>query len=272
MDRAEILKQLKNTAPKVHCLTNPVTMQDMANVLLTAGGSAIMAQEPKEAAEITGLCNATLLNTGVPDEEKFRACILAGKRANELEHPVILDPVGAGASKFRRENMERLLTEVSVTAIRCNQEEASVLLRIYEKRNGTAEKEESRHNISGGVESAVFLEIKQQAEMAVQLAKAWSCVVLVSGKVDVVSDGVRTEYISGGDGRMRRMTGSGCMLSALCALFCGAQIPAFEAVLAAGSIWKMSSEEAGMQTIMSNGGMGSFHTYLFDALDKNCRV
>ena len=86
---------------KVHCLTNPVTMQSVANVLLAAGGSAVMAQDEQEVEEITAICQATLLNTGVPDERKIRSCILAGKCANRLGHPVVLDPVGAGASKFR---------------------------------------------------------------------------------------------------------------------------------------------------------------------------
>ena len=83
---------------KVHCLTNPVTMQSVANVLLAAGGSAVMAQDEQEVEEITAICQATLLNTGVPDERKIRSCILAGKCANRLGHPVVLDPVGAGAS------------------------------------------------------------------------------------------------------------------------------------------------------------------------------
>ena len=97
---------------KIHCLTNPVTMQDVANILLAAGGSPIMGQDPEEAEEIARLCQAVLLNTGVPDERKFQACILAGKTANMLGHPVVLDPVGAGASVFREKGLRKLLQEV----------------------------------------------------------------------------------------------------------------------------------------------------------------
>ena len=97
-----IFQNIRRKAPKIHCLTNPVTMQDVANLLLAAGGSAVMGQNEKEVAEITGFCQGTLLNTGVPDESKINACILAGKKANELKHPVVLDPVGIGASKFRQ--------------------------------------------------------------------------------------------------------------------------------------------------------------------------
>lgn len=251
------LEKLIETAPKVHCLTNPVTIQDVANVLLAAGGSAIMAQEPAEVSEITAFCQATLLNTGVPDDEKFCACILAGKKANELGHPVVLDPVGVGASRFRQDHMEELLKNIQVTAIRCNQEEASVLLHI-------------QNHISGGVESAVEMEKKEQIELAVQLAKAYCCVTLVSGVTDVVSDGNQWEVLSGGDIRIRRITGSGCMLSALCALFCGTGIEPYDAILAAGKIWKRCSKEAGDRTNKEGGGIGTFHRYLFDVLDKVC--
>ena len=105
MERNEILAAILRKQPKIHCLTNPVTMNDVANILLAAGGSAVMAQDEQEAAEITTFCQGTLLNTGVPDEAKIRACILAGKRANQLGHPVVLDPVGVGGSSFRRREL-----------------------------------------------------------------------------------------------------------------------------------------------------------------------
>lgn len=250
-------KQLRRTAPRVHCLTNPVSMQDVANVLLAAGGSAIMAQDPAEVQEITSFCQATLLNMGVPDEKKFEACILAGIKANEAGHPVVLDPVGVGASRFRKNGMEELLKNVKVSLIRCNQEEACTLLHIQK-------------GISGGVESSVAVEAPEQLRLAERLAKAYECTALVSGASDAVSDGERSLLLSGGDVRMARITGSGCMLSALCALFCGAGLPSYEAACAAGSVWKESSRIAGLCTDSSRGGIGSFHVHLLDALDRLC--
>ena len=135
MNQHPVFAQVRQRAPKVHCLTNPVTMQDVANVLLAAGGSAVMAQDAAEVEEITTLCDATLLNTGVPSAEKFHACALAGVRANELGHPVVLDPVGAGASAFRRSQLDALLEQVRPTVIRCNQEEAAALLGVRQKRD-----------------------------------------------------------------------------------------------------------------------------------------
>lgn len=257
MDRKVWINQMQKMHPKVHCLTNPVSMQDVANILLAAGGSAIMAQNPAEVQEITAFCQATLLNTGVPDEEKIQACMLAGKKANELGHPVVLDPVGVGASAFRKEQLERLLAAVQLTVIRCNQEEACTLLRI-------------RSGVSGGVESSVFVDAREQEQIARALAKMYGCVSLVSGVLDVVSDGERSAVIEGGDQRIARITGSGCMLSAVCTLFCGAGVPAYEAACTAAYIWKESARIAGVRTDKNKGGMGSFHVHLFDALDRVC--
>lgn len=278
MDRRTAIEQLQDKKPKIHCLTNPVTMQDVANVLLAAGGSAIMAQDEAEAAEITEICQAVCLNTGVPDAKKYQACILAGKRANELRHPVILDPVGVGASVFRKTWMRKLLAEVQMSVIRCNQEEALTLLELEEEillneeqRGGMPETVRQELQSFGGVESAVAVEITEQQRIARELAGKYQCTVLISGKDDVVSDGKKVAVLSGGDDRIRRITGSGCMLSALCALFCGAGITPFDAACTAGSIWKESAREAGICTDKNSGGIGSFHVNLFDALDRKCR-
>ncbi len=257
MDGKDWRERLRRAAPKIHCLTNPVSMQDMANLLLAAGGSAIMAQDPEEVQEITSFCQATLLNTGVPDREKFLACTAAGMQANKLGHPVVLDPVGVGASRFRRKHMELLLNKVHPSIIRCNQEEAYTLLHM-------------QTGVSGGVESAVSVGQREQEVTAEKLAGMYQCTAFISGEIDVISDGERLCVLSGGDRRMARLTGSGCMLSALCALFCGAGLSSYEAACAAGSIWKESSRIAGERTEKIQGGMGSFHRHLFDALDRLC--
>ena len=126
----ENIGYIKSTAPNVHCLTNVVTMQDVANMLLAAGGSAIMAQDIKEMEEITQITSATLLNMGVPSDEKIAAYIAAGKCANKLGHPVIFDPVGVGASNYRKKCANDILANVYPDIIRCNHEEAKVLLEF----------------------------------------------------------------------------------------------------------------------------------------------
>ena len=269
---------------KVHCLTNPVTMQSVANVLLAAGGSAVMAQDEQEVEEITAICQATLLNTGVPDERKIRSCILAGKCANRLGHPVVLDPVGAGASKFRRKKIGQLLQSVVPSIIRCNQEEASALLRAEDEKEflvlgterqkieGTAESCQQDGDAvfsgiqSGGVESSLELELEKARRLAVRLAKKYRCTVCMTGEQDVISDGERVKVISGGDGRICRITGSGCMLSALCALKCGDGTDSFEAAAEAAETWRHCAERAGETVDEKEEGIGSFQIRLLDAL------
>lgn len=256
MKQCPVFSQMRQRTPKVHCLTNPVTMQDVANVLLAAGGSAVMAQDAAEVEEITALCDATLLNTGVPSPEKFRACTLAGVRANGLGHPVVLDPVGAGASAFRRSQLGALLEQVRPTIIRCNQEEAAALLGLRQ--------ESGLHLASGGVESGLAASEEAACALAAQLAQAAGCTVLMTGETDVVTDGTTLDTLHGGDARIRRITGGGCMLSALCALFCGGGVAAFDAARLAGQFWRDCAAQAGKR--VGQGQIGTFHMALFDAV------
>lgn len=180
----EISFRIHQDAPKIHCLTNPVTMQDVANLLLAAGGSAVMGQDEQEVEEITSFCHGTLLNTGVPDIAKIHACILAGQKANALGHPVVLDPVGAGASTFRRKELQKLLQAVHPTAVRCNQEEAVVLCSLLSDTDSP-----KKH---GGVESSLQMAERDVCLIAGQAASLLNCTVLITGKEDVVSDGKQT--------------------------------------------------------------------------------
>lgn len=260
MKRNELLAALHERQPKIHCLTNPVTMNDVANILLAAGGSAVMAQDEQEAAEITSFCHGTLLNTGVPDEAKIRACILAGKRANQLGHPVVLDPVGVGGSVFRRKQLQLLLEQVHPSVIRCNQEEAAVLCSFLSgKEPGYSH---------GGVESSLHMNVQDLQTLAQTAACLYHCTFFITGRTDVISDGTQTVFLEGGDPRLCRITGGGCMLSALCALFCCSGASAFEAASTAGQIWKEISEEAGARTDQEGRGIGSFHTALMDLTEQ----
>ena len=256
----EISFRIHQDAPKIHCLTNPVTMQDVANLLLAAGGSAVMGQDEQEVEEITSFCHGTLLNTGVPDIAKIQACILAGQKANVLGHPVVLDPVGAGASTFRRKELQKLLQAVHPTAVRCNQEEAVVLCSLLSDTDSP-----KKH---GGVESSLQMAERDVCLIAGQAASLLNCTVLITGKEDVVSDGKQTQILTGGDSRIRRITGGGCMLSALCTLFLCTDTSVFDAVRAAGALWRETALEAGRRTDAEKSGIGSFHVHLFDVLEE----
>ena len=258
-------KKLFQAAPNVHCLTNAVTMRDVANIILAAHGSAIMAQDPAEVAQVTQICHGTLLNTGTPSDEKFTACRLAGEAAGRLGHPLVLDPVGAGASAYRQENLKLLLSQIHPSLIRCNLGEAFTLLAFPQENNEETSPATARQ---GGVESGMDADPATRLGVATMLAKKYRTTILLSGCADAISDGSRNVLVTGGDARITKITGSGCMLSALCAAFLCAGVDGFEAGVAAASLWKQAAKDAGEKTDQENAGLGSFYVFLFDAVSK----
>lgn len=208
-----VIQQIREQKPMIHCITNGVTARDCANILLAAGGSAIMAEDKEEAAQITSLCNGLVLNLGMLTKEKLTAMLIAGKRANELAIPVVLDPVGAGASSFRKHAVQTLLENVSVTAIRGNLSEIKALM------DGQAQ--------SHGVEVAagdVLQEDNREAVFAMcrELSRRYRAIVAVSGEQDIVADGEDVCLVHNGHAMMSRITGAGCQLSALLGAFLAA--------------------------------------------------
>ena len=261
---------------RVHCMTNPVTMQDVANILLAVGASPIMALDRREAAEIALRSDALLLNTGVPNDEKWAAWECAGMAAEKGGRPVVLDPVGAGASRYRAEGLRRLLGNVHPQIIRCNRAEASALLDMTGSGAGVQRpgmqnlglQEAEVRETETGVDSFLDMSSGQAGLLASELAKRYGCTVLMSGEEDIVSDGERLFSIGGGDARIRKITGGGCMLSALCAWRLGAGDAAFQAAEYAAGFWRSASAEAGRRTDSFDGfgsGIGTFHICLFDA-------
>ena len=247
-------------------------------MLLAAGGSAIMAQDIKEVDEITQITSATLLNMGVPSDEKIAAYIAAGKTANRLGHPVVFDPVGVGASKYRKNCANEILTNVTPDIIRCNQEEAKVLLGL------------NSEIVSNGVESSIKLTESEQEKTAIALANKFDTIAFISGRLDTISDGNIVLKIDGGDSRMRRVSGTGCMLSALCALCAAGMYAAskteknvsyvaddensiinekyFYAAYSAGKVWKETAKSTGVLADINGEGIGTYHSMLFDELEK----
>lgn len=241
-----LLDRLRAQSPLVHCISNLVTIQDCANILLAAGGSPIMAQEPKEMAEITSRCQATVLNTGTPDDHKFAACRAAGIAANSAAHPVILDPVGVGASDYRLTQVEQLLQEVHFSLLRCNLSEAQALLRIASTEKGV-------DSDSAGDEDS-------RRSCALRLARQLGCTVYLSGQVDMITDGRRLALLHGGSDWMRAVTGAGCMLSVLLGGFAAVEPDIFTAAVTGGAFWKACAARSARNA----AGAGSFRIGLFD--------
>lgn len=243
------LDAVKQRRPLVHCVSNIVSANDCANLALAVGASPMMAQATEEMAEITAISAATVLNTGTPDEEKFKVCLLCGKEAAKLGQPVVLDPVGVGASSWRLERTIELLHLFTPAILRVNLGEAQALSQSDSREQG--------------VDSPAPATRAEQLEAAVRLAQQRRTTVLLSGPEDIVTDGCAAWRVSGGSGWMSRVTGTGCMLSVLCGVFAAVEPePAAAAVLAA-AFWKVCSQKA--ERMAGNRGPGSFHAALLDA-------
>ncbi|MCD7920370.1 MAG: hydroxyethylthiazole kinase [Clostridiales bacterium] len=245
---ASLLAALREKKPLIHCISNIVTANDCANLLLAVGASPMMAQAPEEMEEISAAAKAVVLNTGTPSEEKFAACLRAGRTACRAGIPVVLDPVGVGASRWRLGHVQMLLKEVYPAILRVNYGEAAALLR-----GGQTER---------GVDSLLPPE-QDAAATATALARALSTVVLLSGTEDVVTDGEAVETVSGGSGCMRSVTGAGCMLSVLCGGFSAVAATPLEGAVCAARFWKQAAALAEQDA--AGRGMGSFRVALFDA-------
>lgn len=205
----KIFENLKNKAPLVHNITNYVTANDCANILLASGASPIMADDEGEAADITSICDALVINIGTLNARSIPAMLKAGKRANELKIPVILDPVGAGASALRTNTAMRLINEIKFDVIRGNASEIKILCGGAGKSRGV-DVSENDSDTNAALENAK------------RLACLTDSAVIVTGKTDFVTDGSHSFAISNGDPLMKKITGCGCMLSSLLGGFCGA--------------------------------------------------
>mgnify|MGYP001199984265 CR=1 FL=1 len=199
---SELLAKIRGTAPLVHNITNYVVMQSSANILLAQGASPVMAHAQEEVEEMSSIASALVLNIGTLQPYWIEAMILAAKTANKRNIPVILDPVGSGATRLRTETVKRILTETKVSVLRGNASEIQSLLSGSVKTKG--------------VDSSTGID--RLPEMR-DLAAGMGLIVAVSGPVDYITDG-RTEYrIHNGHPIMTKVTGLGCGLSATVGAF-----------------------------------------------------
>lgn len=246
---AASLEALRRARPLVHCLTNPVTINDCANILLAFGASPIMADAPEESAQVTARCQALVLNLGMLNPARLEAMLASGRQARAMGIPVVLDPVGVGVSDFRAQAAQRLLEEARPAGIRCNQSEAQALL------DGAAP--------SRGVDAAPSA--RSAEALARALAQATGAVAAVTGREDVVSDGTRAWVLYNGHPMMAAVSGSGCMLSCLTAAFLAASPQApLEAAAAAVCAMGRCGETAHAR-LNPGEGSGSFRARLLDA-------
>ena len=175
----ECLENVRRTAPLVHCITNYVTINDVANVLLACGASPIMADAAEDAAQVTSICAGLDLNLGQLHQTGLEAMLLAGRKANELGHPVVLDPVGVGVSDFRREAALRLLKEIRFAAVRGNASEIRALAAGRHTEGGVD---------ADGADAVTGTGLERDAAFVRAFSARTGCIVAMTGSLDLVAD------------------------------------------------------------------------------------
>lgn len=252
-----VFENVRQKSPLVHNITNYVTVNDCANMLLACGASPIMADDPEDAVEITALCGGLNLNIGTLNRRTIPAMFAAGRRANELGHPVVLDPVGAGASALRTETALKLLEEVRFAVVRGNISEIKTLA----DGSGTTK------GVDADVANRVTEEnLDEAVAFAKALARRLGTVIAITGAIDVVSDGARTFCIRNGHPMMSAVTGTGCQLSALTAAFAASNPDrSLEAVATAVCAMGLCGEIA-HRRLTELDGNSSYRNYIIDAM------
>ena len=245
MTPGALLRELRERKPLIHQITNYVVMNETANVTLAIGALPVMAHAPEEVEEMASHAGALVLNIGTLSQEWVEAMVLAGKAAGRAGVPVVLDPVGVGATSLRTESARRILEQVEVAVVRGNPAETAALAGIEAEIRGV-------ESLGAAAEGA---------ELASGAARALGTTVSVTGATDFVSDGERTLAVRNGDPLLATITGSGCMSSTMTGCFLAVE-RSVEAAAAALAAFGVAGEDAASGA----KGPGTFHANLYDAL------
>ena len=253
-------ENVRKNCPLIHNITNYVTVNDCANMVLACGASPIMSDDKDEVAEITTICGGLNINIGTLNSRTIESMLIAGKRANELNHPVVLDPVGAGASGLRTETAQKLLEEVKFTVIRGNISEIKTLA----SGSGTTK----------GVDADVADKVTEDnLDSAVAFAKAFAAktgaIIAITGAIDIVADEEKAYIIRNGHPIMASITGSGCMLSAyMGAAICAKKDNKTEGAAQCLCAMGVAGERAYAKLQKLEGGNSTYRDLLIDEIYK----
>lgn len=255
-----IFENVKKMNPLVHNITNYVTVNDCANILLACGSSPIMADDICEVEDITSICNALVINIGTLNLRTIESMIKAGKKANELEHPVVLDPVGAGASKLRTDTTFKLLKELNFTVIRGNMSEIKTI------SIGSGSTKGVDANIADSIN---YDNIEEAVSFAKDLSNKTGAIIAITGAIDIVADSKKAYIIQNGHPMMSKISGTGCMLTSLIGAFCAANPNnLLDATATAVCAMGLCGELAFEKMNLNDSGTASLKIYLIDIMGK----
>lgn len=253
----EMLENVRKKSPLIHNITNYVTVNDCANILLACGASPIMADDENEVEEITTICGGLNINIGTLNQRTIPAMQKAGVKANELGHPILLDPVGVGASTLRTKTAQELMKYINFTVIRGNISEIKTLAR------GTG----TTRGVDADISDSVTKEnLSQTVAFAKAFSKKTGAIIAITGAIDIVADESRAYCIFNGHPMMSSITGTGCQLSALTTAFVTAnQETPLEAVVAAVCTMGICGEKA-YERLSEQDGNATYRNYIIDAV------
>jgi len=242
----DLFARVREKRPLIHHITNYVTVNDCANITISAGAAPVMADAPEEVCEMVTVAGALVLNIGTLNKGQIESMILAGGMANDRKIPIVLDPVGAGATRFRTDSAQRLLDELEITILKGNAGEVGTLAGAEGKVRGV-----DSHGITGDA-----------VKIAKNFAKDAGITVVVSGITDIVTDGKRILLVDNGHPMMGSISGTGCMAASVTGAFAAVAddpVISSSAALAAFGI-------AGERAAAGARGPYSFKIALFDEM------
>lgn len=257
---SQILENVKRQMPLVHSITNYVTVNDCANIILASGGSPIMADDVGEVSDITSICSSLVINIGTLNERTIDSMITAGKKANELSHPVILDPVGVGASKLRNQTALHLLKEIEFAVIRGNISEIKFLAGSNAATKGV-DADQADLITPDNLDNAI--------KLSKGLSKETGAVIVITGETDIVTEGEKVYLVKNGHSMMSLVSGTGCMLSSVIGSFVGANYDSIlKATTTAVTAMALCGELAYKRLEEQDGGTGTYRTLIIDFMSK----
>ncbi len=251
------LENVRRKTPLVHSITNYVTVNDVANVLLACGGSPIMSDEPDDVADITSICGGLNINIGTLNQKSIEGMFIAGAKANELGHIVLLDPVGAGASKLRTDTAIKLMNTIKLDVIRGNISEIKTLALGFGTTKGVD---------ADAADTVTEDNLEDMIAFAKSFSKKTKAVIAITGAIDLVADSEKCYVIRNGRPEMSKITGTGCQLSGIAAAFAVAN-PDDKTKAVASAVCMMGlAGEIGYSNLLPGEGNSSLRNRIIDAI------
>ena len=252
----KILENLREKNPLIHCISNYVTSNDLANIALALGASPIMADEIGEVGEIASIADGLLINIGTINKEKLEAILIAGKKAREKKIPIVFDPVGIGVSRFRKEAGRLILGELRPDIIKGNISEISYLYSESKRQKG--------------VDSENFQldQLDKYVTMCKTLGARYGATILMTGEIDIIANATRAVIVKTGNKTMEKITGTGCMLGLVVTSLAAVEPDRIKALSLAASLFSIAGDKALAHILEEKLGLGSFKVFLIDYLSK----